>query len=339
MSKTLGNIVEPLDTARKYGADALRYYLAREVVFGKDGDFSWEQFIQRYNSELANDLGNIVSRSLGMVKQYFGGRIPPPGERAGVSDPALREVCESTARSYRPAMDRYEIHSGIAAVFGVVRAANRFIEDRAPWSLMKKEGGKAEAATVLFTVCEVLRQTAVMLSPFMPAKSQGIWAALGIDAHIDQTTFREALEWRDDWEGMSPGVGDFRALFPRIEPREEEPTGAGESEEDHLIDIDEFRRLDLRIGRVKSASMVPGADKLMKIFVDIGDEERQVVAGIARHYSPEDLTGKSVVLVANLKPARIRGVESRGMILAATDGDRVIALVPDKDAAPGSRIS
>jgi methionyl-tRNA synthetase len=347
MSKTLGNIVEPLDAAKRYGADALRYYLAREVAFGKDGDFSWEQFIQRYNSELANDLGNLLSRACGMLKQYFGGNIPGDGERAGGTDDGMKRVCAETRDAYFVFMDGYEIHSGIAEVFKVVRAANRYIEECAPWSLMKKEGGKAEAAKVLFTVAEVLRQTAVLLFPFMPSKAQGIWETLGIEARIADATYEEVLTWRDSWDAISDQLGDLEPLFPRIETKEEvvekekpvAKTGEPEAKTEDLLDIEDFKRLDLRVAHVKSAGMVPGAKKLMKLMIDIGDEERQIVAGIAGHYEPEDLTGKNIIVVTNLKPATIRGVESQGMLLAATDGDKVIVLVPDREASPGARIS
>lgn len=347
MSKTLGNIVEPLDAAKRYGADALRYYLAREVVFGKDGDFSWEQFIQRYNSELANDLGNLLSRACGMLKQYFGGNIPGKAERAGRADDGMKKVCADTRDAYFAFMDGYEIHNGIAEVFKVVRAANRHIEDRAPWGLMKQEGGKPEAAQVLFTVAEVLRQTAVLLFPFMPSKAQGIWDALGIEKQIADVTYDEVLTWQDSWEDVSSKLGDLKPLFPRIDMKEEvvdseKPAGkaeAPEAKEQDLLDIEEFRRLDLRVAHIKSAGMVPGAKKLMKLMIDIGGEERQIVAGIAEHYEPEDLTGKNVIVITNLKPATIRGVESQGMLLAATDGDKVIVLVPDREASPGSRIS
>jgi methionyl-tRNA synthetase len=347
MSKTLGNIVEPLDVAKRYGPDALRYYLAREVVFGKDGDFSWEQFIQRYNSELANDLGNLLSRSCGMLKQYFGGRIPVARGGGEGRDGDMRKVCEETRDAYFGFMDRYEIHNGIAEVFKVVRAANRYIEDEAPWVLMKKDGGKAGAARVLFTVVEVLRQTAVLLFPFMPSKAQGIWGALGIDREISGSTYDEALAWQHSWEGVSRELGDLQPLFPRIEMKEAavekgpatDKTDASKGMAGELLDIEEFRKLDLRVAHVRSAGMVPGAKKLMKLVIDIGGEERQIVAGIAEHYEPEDLTGKNIVVVTNLKPATIRGVESQGMLLAATDGDKVIVLVPDRDASAGARIS
>jgi methionyl-tRNA synthetase len=337
MSKTLGNIVEPLELARRYGPDSLRYYLAREVVFGKDGDFSWEQFINRYNSELANDLGNLVSRTCGMMKQYFGGKIPGGAERAASGDGKMRAACEASSGAYFEAMEAYELHNGIAEVFKVIRAANRYIEERAPWALMKRGDGKPEAAGVLFTVCEVLRNIAVLLFPFMPVKSQEIWATLGIDAKIGDADFTSVLAWHDDWDGISGRLGELRSLFPRIEARAEE--AKPKEKEQPVIDFEEFKKLDLRIGHIKSATMVEGANKLLKIFVDIGDEERQIVAGIAEHYAPEDLVGKNIVIVANLKPAKIRGVESRGMLLAATDGDRVILLGPDKEATPGSKIS
>ena len=342
MSKTLGNIVAPLDAAKKYGPDSLRYYLSREVIFGKDGDFSWEQFLQRYNSELANDLGNLVSRTCGMIKQYFDGRIPAGSERSNNPAGEMKAVCEETRKAYLAAMEDYEIHNGISEVFKVIRAANRHIEEKAPWALMKQPDGKPEAARVLFTLCEVLRQSAVLLFPFMPGKAQEIWATLGITDEIAKTTFEASLDWRESWEGLSDKLGELKALFPRIEAESEKPKpGKVKAKEKRmdLLEFEDFKKMDLRVAHVKSATMVEGADKLLKLEVDIGGEDRQIVAGIARHYAPEELTGKNIIVVANLKPARIRGVESRGMLLAATDGDKVIVLVPDKDASPGSRIS
>jgi methionyl-tRNA synthetase len=374
MSKTLGNIVAPLDAARKYGPDSLRYYLSREVIFGKDGDFSWEQFIQRYNSELANDLGNLVSRTCGMIKQYFDGRIPAESERAQDAVGEMKAVCEKTRQAYMAAMDDYGIHKGISEVFKVIRAANRHIEEKAPWSLMKQPDGKPEAARVLFALCELLRQSAVLLFPFMPGKAQEIWTSLGIGEKIDETTFKDSLDWLESWEGLSDKLGELATLFPRIEaedadagtesgkprearpdktrskqakrrkpgrksgPQETKPEKTGERQMD-ILEFEDFKKMDLRVAHVKSATMVEGADKLLKLEVDIGGEDRQIVAGIAKHYAPEELTGKNIVVVANLKPAKIRGVESRGMLLAATDGDKVIVLVPDKDASAGSRIS
>jgi len=337
MSKTLGNIVEPLDLARKYGPDSLRYYLAREIVFGKDGDFSWEQFIQRYNSELANDLGNLLSRTCGMIKQYLDGRIPTIAERAKDGFEKMRAECEEAQAAYFKAMDAYEIHNGIAEVFRIIRAANRFIEEKAPWALMKQSDGKPRTAAVLFTVCETLRQVAVLLSPFMPGKAQEMWRALGIARNITHGVFDETLRWRDDWSDISTQIGPIRPLFPRIET--EAQRQAAPEPKGNLISIEKFKRMDLRVARVKSASIVPGAKKLLRLEIDLGDEERQIVAGIADHYAPEELTGKKIIVVANLKPARIRGIESRGMLLAATDGDKVILLVPDRDASAGAKIS
>ncbi|MGD9142063.1 MAG: methionine--tRNA ligase, partial [bacterium] len=357
MSKTLGNIVEPLDAARNYGPDSLRYYLAREVVFGKDGDFSWEQFIQRYNSELANDLGNLLSRTSGMINQYFGAKVPPGSSWQNEAAKRLRQESVAAEALYFAAMDKYEIHNGISEVFKIIRAGNRYIEERAPWSLMKQDGGSEEAGSVLFEVSELLRRIALLLYPFIPAKAQAIWSALGIEERMTGAGFENGLKWRDSWQGLSEALQAGEPLFPRIEEKKE---GAGETKQkskakkagkaedkdekmpdanESLVSFDDFKKLDLRVAHIKSASMVPETSKLMKIFIDIGGEERQIVAGIAEHYAPEDLTGKNIVVIANLEPAKIRGVESRGMLLAATDGDKVILLTPDKDAAPGSRIS
>ena len=350
LSKTLGNILNPLDVVKKYGGDPLRYFMAREIIWGKDGDFSWEQFINRYNSELANDLGNLLSRATNMLKQYFDGRIPEPGERAA-SDGRMKRSLDEVRETYFKAMDGLEIHNGLSQVFAVVRDANRYVEEKAPWALMKKPEGKQEAAAVLFDVCEVLRNTAVLLFPFMPAKSEEIWSALGIAPGIGSAKFATGLAWRDSWQGLSSKTGELRSLFPRIEAESAKrtegssamigrPDEAGTpSAEGALLDISEFRRLDLRVAHVKSATTVPGATKLLKLFIDIGGEERQIVAGVAEHYTPEELVGKNIIVITNLKPAKIRGIESNGMLLAASDGGRVIVLVPDKPAAPGSKIS
>jgi len=205
-------------------------------------------------------------------------------------------------------------------------------------------------------VCEVLRTTAVLLFPFVPGKAQEIWRALGIEAEIEKGDFEGALAWRDSWEGIAANIGELRSLFPRIDvsqagieetaggaaQKEEgrmKPEGTGAPEPTGVVDISEFRKMDLRIAHVKSATTVEGASKLLKLAIDIGGEERQIVAGIAQHYTPEELTGKNIVVIVNLKPARIRGIDSNGMLLATTDAGKVIVLVPDKPAAPGSKIS
>jgi methionyl-tRNA synthetase len=257
----------------------------------------------------------------------------------------MRAVCEEAGRAYFDAMERYELHNAVGEVFGVVRAANRYIEEQAPWALVKQDGGKAKAAEVLFTVCEVLRNAALLLFPFMPSKARDTWRALGIDRDIGDSRFDSALSWQEEWDNLSQKIGRIKPLFPRIEtagavspsPGGDKAT-LGEKDMD-LLDIEDFKKLDLRVAHIKSAGVVPGAKKLLMVNIDIGGEERQIVAGIAEHYAPEDLVGRNIIVIANLKPAKIRGVESQGMLLAATDGDRVILLVPDKEAAPGSRIS
>jgi len=348
-SKTLGNIINPLDVVKQYGADPLRYFMAREIIWGKDGDFSWDQFINRYNSELANDLGNLLSRVTNMLKQYFAGSIPDDGER-GASDGELKASLAKARDAYFAAMDALEIHAGLAEVFGVVRDANRYIEEKAPWALVKTAEGKQQAGAVLSDSAEVLRNIALLVFPFMPAKAQEIWAALGIKDQMATADFDASLGWRASWRGLSARIGDLRPLFPRIEKTDQHPTAkeAGMKPDESgttpgggtpLLDITEFKRLDLRVAHVKCASAVPDAKKLLKLYIDIGGEERQIVAGIAEHYKPEDLTGKNIVVIVNLKPAKIRGIESNGMLLAATDGGKVIVLVPDQPAAPGSKIS
>jgi methionyl-tRNA synthetase len=255
--------------------------------------------------------------------------------------------------AYFAAMDVLEIHNGLAEIFAVIRDANRYLEEKAPWSLVKSAGGKEQAAAVLFDVAEVLRNAGLLLYPFIPAKAQEIWTRLGIADEMAAADFDATLGWRASWRGLAAEIGELKSLFPRIEKTEKTGTrpilkeagmkpdepGAAPAGEAAVVDIAEFKRFDLRVAHVKCASAVPDAKKLLKLYIDIGGEERQIVAGIAEHYKPEDLTGKNIVVIANLKPARIRGIDSNGMLLAATDGGSVIVLVPDKPAAPGSKIS
>lgn len=324
MSKTLGNVVTPLDIVPKYGADALRYYLLRESSFGSDGDFTWDNFIKRYNSDLANDLGNLLNRTLGMATKYLNGTIAKPADtKTSEEDKHLRQTVEAVLEKVRMEMDYRKtgdinFHMALAAIWQVVGTADKYIDTSAPWKLFK-EGKTAEISRVLYRVLDTVRNIAILVSPFIPGTSQKIWEQLGLK-DFEKQTFKDIV-----W-GQTPElqVKEGKPIFPRIEPeaKKMETTTATPD----LLDIADFAKLDLRIAEVKQAEKVEGADKLLKLQIQVGGELRQIVAGIAQHYTPEQIVGKKVVVIVNLKPAKIRGVESNGMLLAASD-DTGLSLV------------
>ena len=361
MSKSLGNIVTPLDIVPQYGADALRYYLLRESSFGSDGDFTWENFIKRYNSDLANDLGNLLNRTLGMAQKYVGGKLQKP-EKSDASSPhvqPLQEAVTHVLQKVRREMDYQEsgdinFHQALAAIWEVIGAADKFIDSSAPWKLSKEEKW-LEINRILYTVVDTLRNLAILVAPFLPASSQKIWEQLGLSEKWEQQTFKN-VQWG---ETPSLHVAEGKPIFPRIENKVEatketsmknQPQSGVEGEapaalpmegatQAPIMTITEFQKIDLRVAEIVQAEKVEGADRLLKLQVDLGGEKRQVVAGIAQHYTPEELIGKKVVLVANLKPATIRGVESHGMLLAASDTQALSILTLDRPTLPtGSKV-
>jgi methionyl-tRNA synthetase len=337
MSKSLGNIVDPLDVVDVTGADALRYFLLREITFGKDGDFTWETFIGRYNADLANDLGNLVQRVTEMTAKFLGGRIAA-GADAGTDRTGLRDAASDAAVAAIHAYERFDLSEAIVAVWALVRRANQVVQETAPWEMAKDESRRDDLAGVLSDILEAVRVTAALVEPAMPEMAARILERIGLpDAAgtvwTTSTVWRERPAWR---------VGQGPPLFPRVKP----PAGAeGASPEAAApagrrpIAIDAFREVELIVATVKEAAPVAGADRLLRLILDTGGEDRQVVAGIAEHYPAADLIGTQVVLVANLEPATIRGVESRGMILAAKQGKKLVLLGPQGDVGPGAKIS
>jgi len=320
MSKSLGNVLTPLDIVPQFGADALRYYLLRESSFGSDGDFTWDNFIKRYNGDLANDIGNLLNRTLGMANKYLGGEIRQPTAPEQPEEKPLREVVAGILSKVRTEMDYtaqgdVDFHKALASIWEVVATADKYIDTSAPWKL-SKDGKTPEIGRVLYNVVDTLRNVALLVSPFIPAAAKKIWAQLGIEGQIafEKQTF-ENVAW-----GKTPDtkVTEGTPIFPRIEPPE--TSKSGDKKMDELLDIADFAKIELRVAEVKQAEKVEGADRLLKLQVEIGGVPRQIVAGIAQHYKPEEIVGKKVVVVANLKPAKIRGVESNGMLLAASAG-------------------
>jgi methionyl-tRNA synthetase len=383
MSKSLGTIVDPVEAANRHGVDPLRLYLVKEIAFGGDGDFSWERYDERYNVDLANNLGNLVSRLAAMAGKYRGGRLQSTGAPAG----RLAGVAGDVTAAYRRAMDAYAIHEGAAAAFRLVDATNEFIAETAPWALAKDASEGDRLTQVLFDAAEAIRLAAVLLTPIMPRSSAEILRRVGTDA--SSLSLDRDARWRTDgartiahegplWprfetvkdtDGAAPPsprqrkeivVDDPQAASRPQDPERRPARGAeppatgpappassaqqpehqgGAPPADGRISIDDFMRVELRVGRILAAEAVPKSKKLLKLLIDAGAEQRTIVAGLAESYQPEAMVGRTVVFVANLKPAKLMGIESNGMVLAASpDEGRAELLAFDTPPAPGTRV-
>src|SRR5262245_36526630 len=337
MSKSIGNVVEAFQLTDKYGHDAFRYFLLREMAFGLDASFSEEAFVGRLNADLANDLGNLVSRATTMIVNFGGGRAPQPGP-ATDEDVAVRSALEQAARTVGEAMEDFAFQRALAAIWEFLGVVNRYVDASAPWTLAKDSSKRARLDTVLYTLAESLRVTAILIGAFLPDAAAKIRAAVGgAPAHLSDLT----------WGGLAPGmpVQKLSALFPRIEAEKStlSPQGRGQGEggtaSEQKIPIDDFKKVELRVAEVLAGERVPKSKKLLKLTVKVGEEVRTIVAGIAEHYEPESLVGRKVVVVANLKPTTLMGIESNGMVLAASDGGGLALLSLDKDLPPGAKVT
>jgi methionyl-tRNA synthetase len=353
MSKTRGNIVRPDPIRQVMGADALRYFLLREVVFGQDGSFSYDALVGRYNSDLANGLGNLASRTLAMIQQYRGGAAP------GGGDSAIAELAQQAIETTEKAFDRLEFSRGLEAVWGLISAVDKFIVQQAPWKLAKQPDAQPQLDLTLYTAAEALRIATALLYPILPQSTRKIWAQLGMTEPIEFVRFTN-LRWGQLPAGQK--IGAAAPIFPRIELKEavdkmreleviataeqnllmgKKPEPAAEAApETPKIAIDDFGKVDLRVGLVLSAEPVKGADKLLHLKVDIGEAEpRTIVAGIAEAYKPEQLINRKVVIVANLQPRKMRGLISNGMIVAASvEGGKPVLAGFHEDIPVGARL-
>jgi methionyl-tRNA synthetase len=330
MSKSIGNVVEALALADKYGNDAFRYFVMREMVFGLDADFSEEAFVGRLNADLANDLGNLASRASTLIVNFAGGVVPrapaAPGELATAFDKTLRDV--------RTAMDDFAFQRALAAIWEFVGAVNRYVDTAQPWALAKQPAQRDRLDAVLHDLAQALYALGLVLGPFLPDAAARLRSALGHRGEPRLTG--------NPWGGLSAGtrIEKIPGLFPRVEDRKPAPAVSTDTtaEVGARITIDDFGKVDLRVAQVLAAEAVPKSGKLLKLRVSLGTEERTVLAGIAEHYAPADLVGKKVVVVANLQPAKLMGIESQGMVLAGSTDVALGVLTLDKDLPPGAKV-
>jgi methionyl-tRNA synthetase len=380
MSKSRGNIVRTETILEVLGADALRYFLLREIVFGQDGSFSFDALVQRYNSDLANGLGNLASRTLTMIMRYFKSEVPYPSQAAHTAaEDAIAKIAGKAISDFGQQFEQYQFSRALESAWGLVAAADKYIVENQPWALGEKEDeeSRARLATILYTAAEALRIVTALAHPVIPQATAKIWAQLGL-GDIKEVPLAD-LKWGQIPLGTK--VGPVEAVFPRadksavermqemekvrevvetldrvgtgaspVQPSEARQLVASSADSsapakpaiaipDSKITIDDFAKVDLRVGQVKVAEKVKGADKLLRLEVDLGTEVRQIVAGIAEGYAPESLIGRKVVIVANLAPRKLRGLESNGMIVAATaEGGKPVLCSFLEDVAPGTRL-
>jgi len=352
MSKSLGTSVDPAEAAAKFGPDAIRLYLTKEITYGSDGDFTWERFEERYNVDLANNFGNLVSRVVSMADKYRGGRVTPAGDGgrlAGVAGAALHR--------YRAAMDGFALHEGVAAAYELVDATNGFIADNAPWKLAKDPGNAARLDAVLFEAAEAVRIAAVLLQPVMPSSCAEILRRIGApvsgpslrldDAAWQSSGERATVQGAPMWprsespqKDTAPKEIIVTEPVPPAAPAAAAAPVAAAPEVDTRIGIEDFLKVELKVAKVREAVAMPKSKKLIRLLVDVGEPEpRTILAGIAEGYQPEQLVGRTIVIVANLKPRPMMGTESNGMVLAASGpGQPPILVAADDSLPPGTRV-
>lgn len=374
MSKSRGNVINPHLLLNHFGADAVRYFLLREIPFGADGNFSYQAMIQRTNSDLANDLGNLVSRTLALISRNFGGAVPPPSAEPSSLEDELRKHAVATIEAYQGHMERLAFSRALEAVWELLSRTNKYINVCAPWTMAGDEAQRPRLATILHTCAEVVRIVTVLLAPVLPASCVKVWKQLGQQEALNLQRL-DRLQWSRELSGNQ--LGEITAVFPRLDrkslldslfgsggggqkrsadsrgrkdplPGRKEAarkpasakTSAPSPAAGETIGIEDFVKVDLRVGQVVEAEKVEGADRLLRLSVDLGRETRQIVAGIAQAYPAESLVGKKIIVVANLQPRKLRGLESNGMLLAASVGeeDRPVLATFLEEVPNGARL-
>jgi methionyl-tRNA synthetase len=344
MSKSKGNVLDPYVILKTFGSDPLRYFLLREIPIGVDGNFSHEGFLHRVNSDLANDLGNLVHRTLTMILGYEKG-VVEPGDDEGEKDRAIREAFEALKGRVAELFEDYALSRALEEIWAYINAVNKYLADNEPWKLAQDETKKKRLARILYQTAAAIRGMSYLISPVMPESALKIWGLLG------EAGDPSAVPYDDfRFEGLKTGTRIQRPspLFPRVALKdflqEEAPPPPAmrapqkKEEQMDIITFDEFKRMDLRVGEILKAERVPGTDKLLKIEVNIGTETRTMVAGVGDVYAPEEMVGKKLVVIVNLKPAVIRGIESQAMLLAAETGGKAIIPFFDRDVAAGAKV-
>ncbi len=338
MSKSKGNVVDPMILANKYGSDSIRYYLLREMPKGEDGYYTEKTLVERINTDLANDFGNLLSRTTAMIKKFCDGKIPQPGELHEI-DKELQDMSLNLSERVNDLLEKFEFNNALKEIWKLINRTNKYIDETAPWDLAKNSDTRERLDTVIYHMSEVLRVVTVFIGPFMPKTPEKVYEQLGIKDIAECHTWESIKTW-----GALP-VGTVikrgKPLFPRLEFTEEEknePKEKSKKEKISQITIDEFAKVDLRLAEIIEVEKIKKSDKLLKVQVKLGEEKRQVVAGISQHYEPQDLVGKKVVMVANLKPTKLMGIKSEGMILAASGDKDLGILTVDKDISNGAKV-